>query len=101
MECDLILQHPPLKEKNISVQSLILNEFHNLKERNVPEIGISVQLFEVINDPRDRMFLCFSIPIFVILLNHVQCFWSWKMCMCYNVPSVRMFTLVVRIFLLS
>ena len=74
MECDLILQHPLLKEKNIIVQSLILNEFQNLKERNVPEIEISVQQFEVMDDPGDRMFLCFNVPIFVILLNQVKCF---------------------------
>ena len=62
------------ERENISVQSLILNEFQNLKERNVPEIEISVQQFEVMDDPRDRMFLCFNVPIFVILLNQVQCF---------------------------
>ena len=62
------------ERENISVQSLILNEFQNPKERNVPEIEISVQQFEVMNNPGDRMFLCFSVTIFVIFLNHVQCF---------------------------
>ena len=45
-----------------------------MKERNVPEIEISVQLFEVMDDPLGRMFLCFNVPIFVILLNPVKCF---------------------------
>ena len=62
MQPDITTSSP--KRENISVQSLILNKSQNLKERNLPEIEIGVQQFEVMNDPGYRMFLHFSVPIF-------------------------------------